>query len=190
MRIILSVGFLACILVANYVTTELGMVPVGFGLEATAGTYVIGVSFILRDLLQDTIRRELPLRTDWQVARPLLLLILLGGFLSFLVADPRIALASAVAFTCSEVADLLIYTPLRRQGFLRALTFSNVVGAVLDTVLFLWIAGFPVLDAFAGQMAGKMAVTAGVFILVLGYRWVRDERRRNKAEREGAEVSA
>jgi hypothetical protein len=34
-----ALGFIATILAANYVTTEYGMVPVGFGLVATAGTY-------------------------------------------------------------------------------------------------------------------------------------------------------
>lgn len=151
--------FLACILAANYVTTEYGMVPVGFGLMATAGTYFAGLTFVLRDSIQDGYGKTATLA-----------LIVVGAALSYLISDPFIALASGVAFLCAELADLLIYTPLRGRGYVRAAAASNVVGAFVDTVLFLWIAGFPIRDAIAGQMVGKLLVTAAVLALVLAFR--------------------
>lgn len=147
--------FLGCILAANYVTTRYGMIPVGFGLVATAGTYFAGMTFILRDALQDAAGKR------WTLAA-----IAAGTALSFLVSDPFIALASAVAFVLSEVADLAVYTPLRKRGYIRAAIASNIVGAIVDTIAFLWIAGFPILDAIAGQMVGKLAVTAVAVIAV------------------------
>jgi uncharacterized PurR-regulated membrane protein YhhQ (DUF165 family) len=152
-------AFIACILAANYVTTEYGMVPVGFGLMATAGTYFAGLTFVLRDTVQDGLGK-------WAT----LVLIVFGAGLSYFVSDPFIALASGVAFAASEAADLVIYTPLRKRGYLRAATASNVVGAFVDTVLFLWIAGFPIRDAIAGQMVGKVAVTGAVVLLVVAVR--------------------
>lgn len=154
-----AAAFLAAILAANYVTTEYGMIPVGFGLMATAGTYFAGLTFVLRDTLQDAAGK-------WAV----MALIALGAGLSYLVADPFIALASGVAFLASEFADLAIYTPLRRRGYIRAAVASNVVGSVADTLLFLWIAGFPIADAIAGQMVGKLAVTLVVVLAVAGVR--------------------
>jgi hypothetical protein len=156
---ITAAAFIGCILLANYVTTEYGMVPVGFGLMATAGTYFAGLTFVLRDSLQDAVGK-------WAV----MVLIIFGALLSYLVSDPFIALASGVAFLVSEVADLLVYSPLRRRGYIRAAVASNVVGAFVDTVLFLWIAGFPIADAIAGQMVGKLAVTLVVVLAVAGYR--------------------
>lgn len=153
------VAFLGCILAANYVTTRYGMVPVGFGIMATAGTYLAGVTFVLRDSIQDAYGKAVTVA-----------LIVVGAAASFLVADPFIALASGVAFLVSEVADLLVYTPLRRRGYVRAAVASNVVGAVVDTVLFLWIAGFPIADAITGQIVGKLAVTLAVVLAVVGYR--------------------
>lgn len=155
-RIILAATFLACILAANYVTTRFGMVPVGFGLVATAGTYFAGATFILRDSLQDIAGKR------WTVA-----VIAAGAITSFLVADPFIALASAVAFGLSELADLAVYTPLRKRGYVRAAIASNIVGAFVDTIAFLTIAGFPVLLALPGQMAGKLLVTGAVMTLVI-----------------------
>lgn len=161
-RIIYSAAFLVCILAANYVTTRLGMVPVGFGLVATAGTYFAGLTFIFRDSLQDVAGKR------WTLA-----VIGAGALLSFLVADPFIALASAAAFGLAELADLAVYTPLRKRGYVRAALASNVVGAFVDTIVFLAIAGFPIWQAFPGQMVGKLLVTAvvvGGVALVRAYR--------------------
>jgi len=152
--------FIACIVAANYVTTEYGMVPVGFGLMATAGTYFAGLTFVLRDTVQDAYGKWMTLG-----------LVAAGAALSYLVSDPFIALASGVAFAASETADLLIYTPLRRKGYVRAAVASNVVGAFVDTLLFLWIAGFGITsEIVAGQMVGKITVTLAVVALVAAVR--------------------
>jgi hypothetical protein len=151
-----ATAFVACIVAANYVTTRYGMVPVGFGLIATAGTYFAGLTFVLRDTVQDASGKAATMG-----------LIILGAAVSYLVSDPFIALASGVAFLASETADLAVYTPLRERGYLRAAVASNVVGAFVDTVLFLWIAGFPIREAVAGQMVGKLLVTLAVVALVV-----------------------
>lgn len=154
-----ALGLLLCILAANYVTTHFGFIPVGFGLMATAGTYFAGLTFVLRDLLQDALGK------GWVLG-----LILGGAGLSLLVADPFIAVASAVAFLLSEVADFAVYTPLRARGYIRAAVASNVVGSLIDTVAFLSIAGFPMEEALAGQMLGKLVMTAAVVVLVVSFR--------------------
>lgn len=148
--------FLGLILAANYVTSEYGLIPVGFGLMATAGTYFAGATFVVRDTLQDTGGRR------WVIAG-----ILAGAVLSFLISAPFIALASGVAFLASESADFAVYTPLRRRGYVRAAVASNVVGTVIDTFLFLWIAGFGLSSQIVtGQLVGKLTVTAVVIGLV------------------------
>lgn len=160
--------FLALILLANYVTTRYGLVPVGFGLKATAGTYLVGLSFILRDAIQDTLGKL-----------AVLSLITLGAGLSFLVGDPTIALASAAAFGLSELADFLIYTPLRSRSGLAAMTLSNTVGAVVDTLVFLTLAApflatvipsFTVDQAAPGQVVGKLLFTVPLVLTWLVYR--------------------
>lgn len=154
-----AIALLGAVLAANYVTTQFGMVPVGFGLVATAGTYLAGLTFILRDSLHDAAGKRVTLAV-----------IAAGALLSFLVADPFIAIASAVAFSLSELADLAVYSPLRKRGYVRAAIASNVVGSIVDTVAFLAIAGFPIWAAFPGQMAGKLLVTAAVMFAVILFR--------------------
>lgn len=157
-----AVGLIACILAANYVTSHYGMVPVGFGLVATAGTYFAGLTFVLRDTLQDALGKR------WSIA-----VIIIGAAVSFAVSDPFIAIASAVAFGLSEIADLTVYTPLRKRGYVRAAVTSNIVGSIVDTIAFLAIAGFPIMDAIAGQMVGKLVITLAVVALVVAYRSTR-----------------
>lgn len=188
----LAALFLLTIVAANYVTTRYGMIPVGLGYTATAGTYLAGLMFVLRDSMQDSIRKGLTTtklvhtyHSDWadrydrQPVQPghpavvgrMMLWILLGAALSFVVSDPFIALASAVAFLASEALDLLVYTPLRGKGYVRAAAASNVVGAVADTFLFLWIAGFPIAGAWQGQLIGKLTITALALAAVWAWRF-------------------
>ena len=81
-----------------------------------------------------------------------------------------VALASATAFVLSELADLIVYQPLRRRGWLRAVIASNAVGAPVDTVLFLALAGFPIWAAVPGQLLAKATATAIPVAVVLATR--------------------
>jgi uncharacterized PurR-regulated membrane protein YhhQ (DUF165 family) len=153
-----AAGFLACIVAANWATSHYGLVPVLFGLSATAGTYFAGGTFVLRDTVQDEGGRE-----------SVLLLIVVGAALSFVVGSGRIAVASGAAFLLSELADFVVYTPLRRRGYVRAAIASNVVGTLVDTFAFLWLAGFAIVGAVvAGQLVAKLTVTALGAVLALG----------------------
>lgn len=160
-KILAAVAFLAAIVAANYVTTAYGVIPVGFGLVATAGTLFAGATFALRDVLHDQ-------RRPWVVV----VLIVLGAVLSFAMSAPFIALASGAAFLVSELTDMAVYAPLRRRGLYRAVVASNVVGAFIDTVLFLAIAGFPVWQSLPGQMVGKLAMTLLAVAVLGGWRAV------------------
>jgi uncharacterized PurR-regulated membrane protein YhhQ (DUF165 family) len=138
-------AFVGTVVLANVVTTHWGLVAAGFGLLVPAGTYSAGLALGLRDGLQDRCG------VRWVLAA-----IVLGAGLSFVLADHRIALASGIAFLVSEIADLSIYTPLRRTGRRRAVLASNAAGAVVDTLMFLAIVGFPLtFESVGGQILVK-----------------------------------
>lgn len=140
-----AAGFVVSIVAANYVTTRYGFVGVGLGLTATAGTFCAGLALGLRDVIHDTLGR-------WGV----LAVIVVGAVISYAVSDPRIATASAAAVLLSELADTTVYAPLRQRAWAAAVLLSNTVGAFVDTVVFLWIAGFFAWGAVSGQMVGKV----------------------------------
>jgi uncharacterized PurR-regulated membrane protein YhhQ (DUF165 family) len=149
--------YITTIFAANWAIATFGVVPVGFGLMAPAGVYFAGLAFTFRDLTQERLGRL-----------PVVGAILVGAGLSALVS-PQFALASGIAFLFSELADFAVYTPLRDRGFLRAVFASNVVGAVLDSALFLILA-FGSLEFFWGQVAGKMWITLAFLPLLWGVR--------------------
>jgi len=146
LTIIAPIAYVGSVVLANVVTTRYGLVPVGFGLMATAGTYLAGLSLGLRDLTQEAIGRV-----------GVLVLIGVAAVLSYLLADPFIATASLCAFLLAELADMGVYEPLRKHRLLLAVVLSNTVGAVVDTVVFLWVAPFPLTgEAFTAQIVAKV----------------------------------
>jgi len=147
-------GYIATIFAANWAITAFGVVPVGLGLQAPAGVYFAGLAFTCRDLVQDALGR-----------RAVLLAIGLGAVCSA-VLSPSLAFASGAAFAVSELADFTVYTPLRARHRVGAVALSNLVGLVVDSALFLWLA-FGSLEFLAGQLVGKLWMT-GVAVALLG----------------------
>lgn len=151
-----AAGFIALVAAANWLTAEYGLIPVGFGLVATAGTWAAGLVLVVRDLVDDLAGRSAVLGC-----------ITAGAALSVVLAAPTLALASGAAFAVSELADWAVYRPLRRRGWARAVFASSLAGSAVDTVLFLWLAGFPVWAALPGQMSVKTVAMLAVVVSVV-----------------------
>jgi uncharacterized PurR-regulated membrane protein YhhQ (DUF165 family) len=119
------------------------IVPVAPGLLAPSGVLMIGAALVLRDLVQ---RR---LGIEFGIAA-----IVIGAAISAGLAPPALVIASAVAFLLSEGADFAVYTPLARRRLVLAVVASSMVGLVIDSIVFLWLA-FGSLDFLFGQIIGK-----------------------------------
>lgn len=161
-----AAAYVAVVVLANILSTRYGMVSVGFGLVASAGTYAAGLALGLRDAVQDGLGK-------WGV----LGVIAVGSALSFVLASPIIATASLCAFLAAELCDFAVYTPLRERGWAKAVVLSNIVGAVVDTWIFLTLAPFgPVtFHAMQGQLVGKILwVTLVPVLLISAVRRVRE----------------
>jgi len=85
----------------------------------------------------------------WAVAA-----IVVGAVLSAVLAPPTLVVASGTAFLLSELADFAVYTPLQERRLMLAVLASSLVGLVVDSVLFLYLA-FGSLEFLAGQIVGK-----------------------------------
>jgi queuosine precursor transporter len=119
------------------------VLPVAPGLLAPSGVTMVGVALVLRDLVQRRLGTVMSA-----------LAIVAGSALSALLAPAALVFASAIAFLLSEFADLAIYTPLARSRLVSAIVASSLVGLVIDSMVFLWLA-FGSLDFLAGQIVGK-----------------------------------
>src|SRR5437867_9842087 len=119
------------------------LIPVAPGLMAPSGVTMIGIALVLRDLVQR--------RLGVGVA---VVAINVGAALSAVIAPPSLVIASTVAFLISELADLAVYTPLARRRLVAAVVASSMVGLVVDSIVFLYLA-FGSLDFLLGQIVGK-----------------------------------
>jgi hypothetical protein len=153
-------AYIATIPAANWLVTEFGAVPVGFGYAAPAGVYAVGLALVLRDLAREAAGRSAVLAA-----------IVVGTVLSWWLADPALAVASAAAFAVAETMDFAVYEPLRERGLLLAMLASNAVGLLADSLIFLKLA-FGSLDYLPGQLLGKawMTLAAVAVIAVIARR--------------------
>lgn len=157
---------------ANYLVLHAGtkcipegpcLIPVAPGLMAPSGVLMVGLALVLRDLVQRRLGAAVSAAG-----------ILVGSVISAIIAPAGLVIASAAAFFLSEFADLAVYTPLQRRGFILAVIVSGLVGLVVDSIAFLWLA-FGSLDFLAGQVVGKawMVVLSMPLLMLLRRR---DER--------------
>jgi queuosine precursor transporter len=151
--VLAALTFVGLVVASNWLTARYGLV---WGL-VTAGTFTAGLTLAARDVVREAGGLWLALAC-----------VAAGVGLSVAMSNPQLALASGIAFGISELADTLVYEPLRDRGKLRALAASNVVGAVVDSLMFLWLAGFPVWPAVVGQVTVKWIVAVALPIAVVG----------------------
>jgi hypothetical protein len=125
---------------------------------APSGVSMIGIALVLRDLVQRRLGRTAAL-----------IAIVAGAALSGAIAPPQLVVASTAAFLLSELADLIVFTPLQKRGLVLAVLASSVVGLVADSLLFLYLA-FGSLEFLEGQVVGK----AWMVLLALPFvHWIR-----------------
>ena len=154
------IGYVALVLyaltipAANWMIGNVGdcshgpcVIPVGFGFYAPSGVLLIGLALVLRDVVHSI------LGLRWSLGA-----IALGAALSVTFAAPSLVAASVAAFVLSEMADLAVYAPLRKRRLLLAVLASGVVGAIVDSAVFLVIA-FGSLEYIEGQIFGKIWAT-------------------------------
>lgn len=162
--VLLTAAFAATVPAANWLIGHVGtecipngpcLLPVGFGLSAPSGVLMIGAALVLRDMVHEA-----------GGLRSAIIAIVIGAALSWFVAPPMLVVASVTAFFLAELADLAVYTPLRAKRLGLAVLASGIVGSIVDSAVFLWLA-FGSLDFIAGQILGKAWMSLAAFAVLL-----------------------
>jgi len=162
-RLLLILAYIATIPSANWLISNVGtvcvpngpcLIPVAPGIMAPSGVLMIGAALVLRDL----VHRRYGVGASAAC-------ILAGAALSLIISPPALAVASGAAFLFSEMADLAVYAPLWRRRFITAVIASGIVGAAVDSAMFLYLA-FGSLAHLDGQLLGKLYATALFVICV------------------------
>jgi uncharacterized PurR-regulated membrane protein YhhQ (DUF165 family) len=178
--VIAAAAYIAVIVLGNYAIHRWGVVPVwpagwlgSGGYSAPAAVYFIGAALVLRDAIQVAVATATRSRAVGRLT--MLIALLIGLVLSYALADPGVAAASAAAFACSESIDFALFTWIApRWG--RAVLVGGAAAAVLDTYVFLSIAPQLVphvsnYNFVTGQLIGKGygVAIATVIALILGH---------------------
>jgi len=124
-----------------------------FGMEFSIGDFLVGGIYVLRDLAQREIKHYV------------ILAMLVGGLISYLMADKAIAIASVTAFLVGETIDWLIYT-ITKKPLSQRLLISSFISTPVDTYVFLSMAGMLDWVNFTFVMASKI-----IGVLALWFSW-------------------
>ncbi|MCM3742416.1 VUT family protein [Oceanobacillus luteolus] len=146
--------YLISIVSANVVTAALMPLQIGIFI-IPMGTFLIGATFIFRDLVQNKYGRA---KTYMFIVTALVL----SALVSFFLGDTlMIVAASALSFIISETADTEIYTRLRLPIAWRVF-YSGIVGGLLDSVVFVIVGLSPIGAGFIPWEAVPAAILGQV----------------------------
>ncbi|WP_085993885.1 VUT family protein [Oceanobacillus senegalensis] len=149
MRIFL---YLIVIILANVITAKFAPLHLGIFI-IPYGSFLIGVTFILRDFVQNRYGK----RNTYLL---ICLALILSAISSYLLGDTLwIVFASAISFLVSETFDTEIYSRMKKSFYTRVL-YSGTVGGILDSTIFVIIGLSPI--------GAGMVPWAGVWSAILG----------------------
>lgn len=114
---------------------------------------IVGFVFVVRDFAQR------------KAGHHILWAMLAGILISWWMASPELALASAIAFAVGELSDWALYT-FTRKPFSERILLSSLLGAPLDSLVFLTLIGIASPASVAMMSISKLAGAFLVFLLV------------------------
>ena len=154
------------IVIANVITAMFAPIQLGL-LLIPAGTFLIGATFILRDLVQERYGKK---KTYLIIGITLVISAISSVFLGDILA---ITIASAISFLVSELTDTEIYSRMKTT-FAKRVLVSGLVGGTLDSIIFVIIGLSPLLtNMLTWQMVpyailGQLLMKAIMQILGVG----------------------
>jgi queuosine precursor transporter len=148
--------YLLAIVTANIITAAFAPLVVGVFI-VPYGSFFIGATFILRDLVQRKYGRK-------KTYCFIVLALALSAVSSFLLGDTlAIVGASAISFIIAETTDTEIYTRLKTT-FIKRVLYSGLVGGTLDSAVFVVVGLSPIGAGFLPWAAVPAAILGQVIV--------------------------
>lgn len=113
--------------------------------------FAVGLVFVLRDYAQRV------------VGHKVFGAMVVATVVSYFMADPTIAIASAAAFLVGEVIDWIVYTVTKKPFHSRVL-ISSAIAVPIDTFIFLYMIDFYSLGVMAAMVFSKLVASLVVWI--------------------------
>lgn len=138
-----SILYVGLIVLVNWGFTVVPLVALPGGEMWPPMSLVVGFIFVARDFAQ----RE--------IGHRVIIAMLIAAALSYVMADPFVAVASLSAFLISEFADWAVYSFTGRP-FSQRVLISSAVGTPLDSIVFLGVLGHLSVTGVVAMTASKM----------------------------------
>tara|TARA_R110002020_G_scaffold73728_3_gene189109 strand:+ start:1951 stop:2424 length:474 start_codon:yes stop_codon:yes gene_type:complete len=144
-----TIGYILSIALINMGFVYVPLIPF-FDTMYPPMSIIVGLVFILRDYAQK------------EIGHKVIGAMLIGAFLSYIMADPYVAIASLVAFLVSETVDWGVFTVTNKPLHERIL-ISSLVSTPIDSALFLYMIGHFSILATATMFVSKMLAALGIW---------------------------
>lgn len=135
--------YFAAVVIANIGFTHLPMIPLPGGEMFAPMSLLVGFIFVLRDFAQKDLGHAV-----WVP-------MIAGIAVSYLLANPFVALASATAFAISEAVDWAVYT-ISKRTLRQRILISSAISTPVDSAVFMLMLGFFSWYGMAVMVASKM----------------------------------
>ena len=143
-----AVIYIATVVAINMAFAYIPPIVLFDGTIFTIGSVVAGLVFVARDYAQREVGHK-----------AVLALMAAAGLLSYLLADPFVAIASITAFAISELSDYIVYSKYKGD-FNKRVVVSSLVSVPIDTAVFLAIISHLSALSFAVMCVSKLLVVA------------------------------
>jgi uncharacterized PurR-regulated membrane protein YhhQ (DUF165 family) len=153
MRIPYTALYIALIAFVNWAFVVVDPIRLPGGVIWPPMTVFVGFVFVVRDFAQ----RE--------IGHYVLAAMLVGVMLSYFMAGPNVATASALAFLISEMADWSVYS-FTRMPLSQRVLWSSVISTPIDTFVFLSMLDFFSITGAAVMTLSKLVGAVIVWWLV------------------------
>ena len=135
--------YVLTILLLNFGFSYVPMIETSIGLLSPMAV-VAGLVFVVRDFAHTMGKREF------------------AEFLTFLLADPFVAVASVAASAVSELTDWGLYTATKKP-FHQRVWLSSLISTPVDTAVFLWLIDGMTWGTFLLMFLAKMLAAAVIY---------------------------
>jgi len=143
--------YVASIVLVNMLFSVVPMIQSPIGMVSPVAV-LVGSIFVLRDYAQR------------QSGHYILLAMVIGVIISYIMADPYVAMASALAFAASELIDYIVYS-VTKKPFYQRVAYSSFVSAPTDTLIFLLVISAFTPGTFFLMVAAKLIAAAVIWKL-------------------------
>lgn len=139
------------------------MLPVAPGILAPSGAAIVGATFVLRPIIQESLDR-----------RGAILALLGAAAIDGIAGVWALVPASVAAFLVAHLVGLWLYEALAPRSRALGMLVAGLVGVTVDSLLFLGLA-FGTLEDAPAQIVAKAepVLLAAAVLFALGGRWKR-----------------